>query len=66
MLSVGSYPEVSRDEAPPALPCIRVVVNIPIYVNPNEDGWWSCKIADFETPEWRVDDAMHKPLGMVT
>jgi hypothetical protein len=37
-----------------------------MYLHPLEQGWWSCKIADFEASEWQLDDETFKTLGTVT
>ena len=66
MLSVGTYPEVGHNSVRPALPRIHVQVDVPMFVHPNEEGWWSCRLADFDAPVWRTDDAALKPLGTLT
>lgn len=59
-LTVGSYPEPSGDSVLPSLLRIHEQVGVPVFVNPKEDGWWSCLIYNEDVTWLRAGDEFNK------
>jgi hypothetical protein len=65
-VTLGAYPELSSDSVQPYLSRIHETVAIPMYINPKQDGWWSCLIYNGDEPWLRAGDEFNKPAQTVS
>ena len=65
-VTVGSYPELKSDSVPPYMARIHEQVSVPLFVNPKQDGWWSCLIYNEDVPWLRTGDEFNKAAQTVS